>query len=106
MWGFMKTQSHSVEQLIGKTLHGYAVSHLLGSGKLNAVYAAQQEISLRPALLTVFLVPDSFSPEALARFRQRFTQAADKLAHLDHPHILPVSVYGEEYGYPYLVTPP
>jgi serine/threonine protein kinase/Rieske Fe-S protein len=105
MWGIMKTQSLSVEHLVGKTFHGYSVSRLLGSGKLNAVYAVQQEVSLRPALLTVFLVPDSLSPEALVRFRQRFTQVAEKLSHLDHPHVLPISACGEEYDYPYLITP-
>jgi serine/threonine protein kinase/nitrite reductase/ring-hydroxylating ferredoxin subunit len=102
--GFMSTQTFSLDQLVGKNLQGYVIQQLLRLSKLNAVYMAQQE-ALLTVLLTVFLLPADLSAEGLARFRWRFMETAGKLAVLDHPHILPLYAYGEEYGYPYLITP-
>ncbi|HEY4383027.1 MAG TPA: protein kinase [Ktedonobacteraceae bacterium] len=101
----MSTQTFSLDQLVGKNLQGYVIQQLLRLSKLNVVYMAQQE-ALLSVLLTVFLLPTDLSAEALARFRWRFMETAGKLAVLDHPHILPLYAYGEEYGYPYLITPP
>ncbi len=101
----MNIQAFSAEQLIGKTLQGYAIGQLLESSKLNAVYVVQQEASQRLALLSAFFLPDNFSLDATIRFRSRFTQIANKLAKLEHPHILPIYTYGEDYSYSYLITP-
>lgn len=94
-----------VDQLVGHTVGGYRVERLLGQGRLTAVYLAQHSVQQRMVALTTFIVPERFSREAYNRFMVRFTREAQALAALNHRQLLPVYAYGEEYGYPYLVTP-
>ncbi|HYU73134.1 MAG TPA: serine/threonine-protein kinase, partial [Ktedonobacteraceae bacterium] len=101
----MQTLPPPVDQLVGKKLGQYDIEQLLGYGNINAVYAARQQSQNRVVMLTTFLVPETFSLEARERFTARFTQEASLLLRLNHPHILPISDFGEQAGYPYLVTP-
>ena len=94
-----------VDQLVGHTVGGYRVERLLGQGRLTAVYLAQHPVQQSMVALTTFIVPERFSREAYNRFMVRFTREAQALASLNHRQLLPVYAYGEEYGYPYLVTP-
>jgi serine/threonine protein kinase/Rieske Fe-S protein len=101
----MQTLPPPADQLVGKTLGQYDIEQLLGYGNLNAVYAARQQPQKRAVMLTTFLMPETFSDEARDRFTTRFAQQASLLVRLNHPHILPVVDFGEQVGYPYLVTP-
>ncbi|MDQ2884623.1 MAG: protein kinase [Chloroflexota bacterium] len=101
----MQTLPPPADQLVGKTLGQYDIEQLLGYGNLNAVYAARQQPQKRAVMLTTFLMPETFSDEARDRFTTRFAQQASLLVRLNHPHILPIADFGEQVGYPYLVTP-
>ena len=98
-------QALSLDQLVGQTLDGYRVERLLGKGRLNAVYLAQNLATRRTDALTLYLVPESFPPESSQRFLKRFLKGATAVSALQHPHILPVYAFGEYQGSPYLVTP-
>lgn len=101
-------QTVLVDQLVGQTIGAYRVERLLAHGKLSAVYLAQQLSEREPAgpvALTTFIIPEQFSRGARERFLARFRQDAEVLVTLRHRHLLPVYAYGEQYGYPYLVTP-
>ncbi|MBV8695776.1 MAG: protein kinase [Ktedonobacteraceae bacterium] len=98
-------QTLSVDQLVGNRLGYYHVERLLGQGRLNAVYLAHHPDYNSSVAITTFIIPAQLSPEAHSRFLQRFLEEAATLTSLDHPHIMPVYDYGEQFGYPYLVTP-
>lgn len=94
-----------VDQLVGKSVGTYRVEQLLGHGNVNAIYAARQQGSDRPVMLTTFILPGDFPTVSRQRFMARFAQEAAALVKLSHPHILPVYEFGEQYGYPYMITP-
>ncbi|HZT99231.1 MAG TPA: protein kinase [Ktedonobacteraceae bacterium] len=98
-------QTLSTDELVGKTIGTYHVERLLGRGRLSAVYLARHPVENTTVALTTILIPEHFSSETRDRFMARFTKEALALTALQHPHILPVYAYGEQYGYPYLVTP-
>ncbi len=100
-------QTLAVEQLVGQRLGSCAVEQLLGQGRLSAAYLGQQVVSgqARTVAITTFILPEQFSSQARQRFSARFAKEAASLVTLDHPYILPVYEYGEQHGYPYLVTP-
>ncbi len=98
-------QTVSTDQLVGQTVGHYNVKSLLGRGRLSVVYLAQHPAQNRAAALTAFIVPERFTPEARTRFTQRFTREAAALTALSHRNLLPVHEYGEQFGYPYLITP-
>ncbi len=98
-------QSLLAEQLVGQTIGNYRVERLLGRGRLNAVYLAQHPVQNESVALTTFIIPEHFSSETRSRFMSRFNQEAAVLNLLRHRHLLPVYAYGEQFGYPYLVTP-
>lgn len=97
-------QTLSVDQLLGQMLGNYRVERLVGQSRLNAVYLARSR-SGQAVALTLYMVPDRFSPDARNRFLGRFEKKAAVLTTLQHPHILPVYDYGEYRGHPYLITP-
>ncbi len=98
-------QPLSTDELVGKTIGTYHVERLLARGRLSAVYLARHPVQNATVALTTILIPEHFSAEARHRFMVRFTKEALILTTLQHQHILPVYAYGEQYGYPYLVTP-
>lgn len=98
-------QTLLIDQLVGHTVGGYRVERLLGQGRLNAVYLARHPAQNTSVALTTYLIPEQFSREAHNRFMVRFAKEANALTGLQHRNLLPVFAYGEQYGYPYLVTP-
>jgi len=101
----MSLVSLPIDQLAGVTLGPYRVEQLLGCGKLNAVYTLRQQGRDEEEMLTLFIIPDQLSSLARERFMNRFLQEMSLLKQLQHPYILPIYDYGEQYGYPYFVTP-
>jgi serine/threonine protein kinase/Rieske Fe-S protein len=100
----MDSLSISIDQLVGNALGSYQIEQLLGHGSVNAVYLARSARQ-QSVMLTAFIIPQEYSPQARQRFRERFTRVASALTKLNHPHVLPVYDFGEQLGYPYIVTP-
>jgi len=98
-------QTVSTDQLVGQTVGHYNVKSLLGRGRLSAVYLAQHPTQSAAVALTTFIIPERFSAETRTRFTQRFTREAAALTALSHRNLLPIYEYGEQFGYPYLITP-
>jgi serine/threonine protein kinase len=88
-----------VSDLIGRSIGQYRIVEQLGIGGMATVYKAYQPAMDRYVAIKV-------PPDYLARdpsFRARFLREAKTLAHLEHPHILPVYDAGEDDGLPYFV---
>ncbi len=98
-------QTVSTDQLVGQTLGNYVVKGLLGRGRLSAVYLAQHPAQKQTVALTTFLIPERFTSDMRDRFVQRFMREAAALTSLTHRNLLPMHEYGEQFGYPYLITP-
>ncbi|GER90945.1 hypothetical protein KDW_51070 [Dictyobacter vulcani] len=94
-----------VADLVGQNMGDYHLTQLIGQGTLSAVYIAQRQGGAQQVMLTVFLLPHDCKGAARERFIERFMQQARALSQLQHPHIVPTHAFGEEHGYPYLVTP-
>ncbi len=92
----------SVDQLVGRTLGEYQIERLLGHGQLSAVYMAQHKSQRRTVMVTTFNFPDSIVVRE--RFAERFAQEGAALVGLKHPNILTTYDFGEQAGFPYLVT--
>src|SRR5579884_3238736 len=100
----MDSLSISIDQLVGNRLGSYQIEQLLGHGSVNAVYQARSARQ-QSVMLTAFILPQEYSFQTRELFRERFTRVASALTKLDHPHVLPVYDFGEQLGYPYIVTP-
>src|SRR5579883_343794 len=100
----MQAAPVSVEQLVGQTFGDFSIDRLLGRGALSAVYLAHRSHPERRVLLTVFLLPAWCGEPQRALFMERFSKIASTLVALEHPHITSTYSFGEQFGYPYLVT--
>lgn len=86
------------DDLIGKTLGQFEILEEIGRGGMATVYRARQRSINRVVAIKVL-------PRALLHdpgFVERFTREVDVIAHLEHPHILPIYDYGEAEGLPYI----
>jgi len=93
------------EQFVGQTIAHYQAEALLYQDRMSAVYRAQQLLNHMPVQLTIFFPPSTLSARVYQQFLTRFMHEAAKLQAMRHPHLLPIYVYGERDGFPYLVTP-
>ncbi len=85
-----------MDPLVGITLGQYQLSELIGKGGMAAVYRAHQSAMNRDVALKVI--------EAKSEsFAARFSDEAQMLARLSHPHILKVFDYGRDGDRLYLV---
>jgi serine/threonine-protein kinase len=82
----------------GTVVAGFRVQSLLGEGAMGAVYLAEDTIRGGRVALKL-LAPELARDD---RFRQRFLRESRLAASLDHPHIVPTIVSGEEAGLLYL----
>ncbi len=90
------------QDLTGKIIDRYQLIERIGVGGMAVVYRARQTNMAR---MVAFKVMDTLlvhDPDFVARFRRE----TDIIAHLEHPHILPVYDYGYDAddGLIYLVT--
>ncbi len=90
-----------MEDLSGRQLRPYHIVALLGEGGMAAVYKAYHPTMDRFVALKILAKHAAGDPQFAARFQQE----ARVLAHLQHPHILPVYDFGEADGYAYLAMP-
>lgn len=86
------------DDLIGRQLGQFEILDEIGRGGMATVYRARQKSVNRTVAIKVL-------PRALLHdpsFYERFTREVDVIAHLEHPHILPIYDYGEADGIPYI----
>jgi serine/threonine protein kinase len=100
----MSSPSTPANALLGKNIDGYQIEKLLDQNTMSTVYLAHSQKQDRAVLFTMFAMPERFSLQARQGFHDRFLRLVPALARLRHPHILPVSDFGVQPGFPYLVT--
>jgi serine/threonine protein kinase len=86
------------DNFTGKSLGQFDIQDEIGRGGMATVYRARQKTINRTVAVKVL-------PRALLHdpsFYERFTREVDVIAHLEHPHILPIYDFGEADGVPYI----
>ncbi len=86
------------DDLIGKTLGQFELLEEVGRGGMASVYRARQSSINR--IVAIKVLPASLLHDPT--FYERFTREVDVIAHLEHPHILPIYDYGEVDGTPFI----
>jgi len=81
----------------------YRIASLLGQGGMGAVYRAWDMRLNIPVAVKEMVPQPGLDPQTLAQLRQQFYQEAQVLARLDHPNLVRVTDYFEEWGNAYLV---
>jgi len=81
----------------------YHIASLLGQGGMGAVYRAWDMRLNIPVAVKEMVPQPGLDPQTLAQLRQQFYQEAQVLARLDHPNLVRVTDYFEEWGNAYLV---
>jgi serine/threonine-protein kinase len=86
------------DNLTGRTLGHFEILDEIGRGGMATVYRARQITMNRIVAIKVL-------PRALMHdpsFYERFRREVDVIAHLEHPHIVPIFDYGEADGIPFI----
>lgn len=86
------------DDLTGRTLGHFEILDEIGRGGMATVYRARQITMNRIVAIKVL-------PRALMHdpsFYERFRREVDVIAHLEHPHIVPIFDYGEADGIPFI----
>ena len=82
----------------GKTINGFTLQHLLGTGGMAEVWYAENEIGMKAA---VKIMSEKLSHDA--QMQERFLNEAKVMVKLDHPNIRKVYGYGNIDGRPAIV---
>ncbi len=86
------------DNLIGKQLGQFHIIEEIGRGGMASVYRARQTSINR--IVAIKVLPPMLLHDP--SFYERFVREVDVVAHLEHPHILPIYDYGEVDGTPYI----
>ena len=86
------------DDLIGKSLGQFEIIEEIGRGGMASVYRARQTNINRTVAIKVLPRTLLHDPS----FYERFIREVDLVAHLEHPHVLPIYDYGEVDGVPYI----
>jgi serine/threonine protein kinase len=81
----------------------YRIASPLGQGGMGAVYRAWDMRLNIPVAVKEMIPQPGLDPQTLAQLRQQFYQEAQVLARLNHPNLVRVTDYFEEWGNAYLV---
>ncbi|MCC6188394.1 MAG: protein kinase [Anaerolineales bacterium] len=87
-----KAQAHT--DLSGQTIRGYTLAELLGTGGTGAVYRAIQPQVERDVAVKIIMAVYADHPD----FIRRFEAEAQRVARLEHPHVVPLYDYWREPG--------
>lgn len=87
------------EDLTGRSVRGYQLGELIGSGGFGAVYRAVQPVVEREVAIKIILPEYADHPD----FIRRFEAEAQLVARLEHPYIVPLYDYWREPSAAYLV---
>ena len=85
--------------LSGKSLGHYQIIEPIGSGGTAQIYRAYQPSVKRDVVIKVLSPSFQNDPD----FVKQFAHEVDVIAHLQHPHIIPVYDFGEQDGDVYIV---
>lgn len=88
-----------VDDLSGRAVRGCDLGERIGTGGFGVVYRAVQSVVGRDVAIKIVLPRYADNPE----FIRRFESEAQLVAHLEHPHIVPLYDYWREPGAAYLV---
>jgi serine/threonine protein kinase len=94
----MSEQQPPQDELIGQKLGQYEILEEIGRGGMATVYRARQTSINRTVAIKV--LPRHFLHDP--SFYERFEREVDVIAHLEHPHILPIYDYGKDRDVPYI----
>jgi serine/threonine-protein kinase len=94
----MSEQTPPADDLIGQMLGQYEILEEIGRGGMATVYKARQTSINRTVAIKV--LPRHFLHDP--GFYERFEREVDVIAHLEHPHILPIYDYGRDKDVPYI----
>ncbi len=86
------------DDLIGKSLGQFEILEEIGRGGMATVYRSRQSSIKR--IVAIKVLPRTLLHDP--SFYERFVREVDVVAHLEHPHILPIYDYGEVDGSPYI----
>lgn len=87
-----------MDTLIGKTIGQYTILEEIGRGGMATVYSAMQLSMNRKVAIKI--LPQHFLHDK--HFLARFKREVEVIAHLEHPHILPIFDFGEVDGMPFI----
>jgi serine/threonine-protein kinase len=93
-----ETTGKPKDDLIGKVLGQYEILEEAGRGGMATVYRARQ-LSIN-RIVAVKVLPRNLLHDP--GFFERFEREVDLIAHLEHPHILPIYDYGKAEEVPYI----
>jgi WD40 repeat protein len=93
------TQGRQMSSLSGQLIRGYKLRELIGAGGFGAVYRAHEPAVDREVAIKVILPQHANE----ANFIRRFEAEARCVAHLEHPHIVPLYNYWRKPDGAYLV---
>lgn len=93
------SDNQPIDDITGKKLGQYEIMEEIGRGGMATVYRGRQQSMNR--VVAVKVLPRNLLHDP--GFYERFEREVDVIAHLEHPHILPIYDYGQEDGIPYIV---
>jgi len=79
---------------VGQQLGDYRLEEIIGQGGMGVVYRATQ-LGLERTVAVKVIAPGLAADDT---FRERFQREARMLAHVDHPHVIPIHHAGEADG--------
>lgn len=83
-----------LDKVVNQQVGEYILEQQIGGGASGVVYRAFQPTVNRFVALKLIHMPSEAIPGEILVFERRFTQEAQVLASLEHPHIVPVYHYG------------
>lgn len=92
------SENKPADDLIGKTVGQFEILQEVGRGGMATVYKARQKSMNRTVAVKVLPRHLLHDPS----FYERFEREVDVIAHLEHPHILPIYDYGQADGIPFI----
>ena len=83
-----------MDSTLNRQIGEFIIEQQIGEGNSAIVYRAYQPTINRYVAIKVLAPPSSPNTGAAEGFERRFTQEAQALASLEHPHIVPIYHYG------------